>query len=538
VVLKPHIIKAIIIMKFFKKITPLSLITFVITIVIFLKNAWVGEDAYILFRSLDQLIAGNGPVWNPHNRVQIFTSPLWYFILALIRTLNSDVYLNVIVLSFILLISTVLVIKAILKNDSILLLSVLLLTASTAFFDYTSSGLENVLAYFIIALYILNYLKLFNIEDTKSDQINKHGSLIKIILFLFGLIICVRHDLALLLLPSTIYAILKNSKVFSFKQWVLVCFIAFLPIILYTLFSLIYFGFPFPNTAYAKLNTGINKIEIFKQGVKYFISSIVYDSLTLLVIIGFIFLSLFRPISNHLKYLGYGVLLNLFYVGYIGGDFMQGRFLSYAYLVSVLILLLSFAKIHSQNFKLLTFIAIGCYLVFYPHTPFNSPIKYRNQSIKWGVADERGYYFGDLSLYWYIRADQENKGFPDNNWAREGYDFKESSDDIKIKHSIGLFGYHSGIEKIIIDSFALSDPLLARIPVSGPWRIGHFRRTIPDGYIDSIISGNEVIDDPQINEYYKKLKVVTQNEELFSLERLKTIILFNLGAYNHLLPVE
>ena len=266
-------------------------------------------------------------------------------------------------------------IKAIFKNDSLLLLSVLLLSASTAFFDYTSSGLENVLAYFIIALYILNYLRLFNIQDTETDKIDKHRSQIKNILFLFGLIICVRHDLALLLLPPTIYAILKNSKVFSFRQWTLVCVIAFLPIILFTLFSLIYFGFPFPNTAYAKLNTGINKIEIFKQGIKYFISSFVYNSITLLVIIGSLVSSLFKPSGKHIKYLSYGIFLNLFYVGYVGGDFMQGRFLSYAYLVSVLILLLSFAKIQSLDLKLLTFTIIGCYLVFYPHTPFNSPLK-------------------------------------------------------------------------------------------------------------------------------------------------------------------
>ena len=503
-----------------------------------MKNAWVSDDAYILFRSLEQLVAGNGPVYNPHNRVQVFTSPLWYFVLALVRIFSNDVYLNVIVISSILLISTVFVLKAIFKNDSILLLSVLLLSASTAFFDYTSSGLENVLAYFIIAVYILKYLRLFNIQDTKSTHIDKYESQIKIILFLFGLIACVRHDLALLLLPSTIYAILKNSEVFSFKQWALVCVIAFLPFILYTLFSLIYFGFPFPNTAYAKLNTGINKIEIVTQGLKYFISSIVYDTITLLVIIGSLVLSLFKLSNKHINYLSYGVILNLSYVGYIGGDFMQGRFLSYAYLVSVIILLLSFPKIQSLYLKFLTFIAIGCYLVFYPHTPFNSPIKYKNRSIRLGIADERGYYFDHLSLYRYIQADQENKDFPDKKWAREGYEFKESSDAIIIRNSIGLFGYYSGIEKIIIDTYALSDPLLARIPVSGPWRIGHFKRKIPDGYIDSIISGNEVINNPQINEYYKKLKIVTQNEDLFSPERLKTIIFFNLGAYNYLLPIE
>ena len=32
---------------------------------VFFKNAWVSDDAYILFRSLDQLLSGHGPRWNP-----------------------------------------------------------------------------------------------------------------------------------------------------------------------------------------------------------------------------------------------------------------------------------------------------------------------------------------------------------------------------------------------------------------------------------------------------------------------------------------
>jgi uncharacterized protein YlzI (FlbEa/FlbD family) len=63
-------------------------------------------------------------------------------------------------------------------------------------------------------------------------------------------------------------------------------------------------------------------------------------------------------------------------------------------------------------------------------------------------------------------------------------------------------------------------------------------RNVPDGYIDSLINGNESIVNPKVNEFYKKLKIVTQNEELFTIERLKTIALFNVGAYNHLLLDE
>ena len=43
---------------------------------VFLKNAWVCEDAFINFRSLDQLFAGNGPNWNGDVRAQVYTNML------------------------------------------------------------------------------------------------------------------------------------------------------------------------------------------------------------------------------------------------------------------------------------------------------------------------------------------------------------------------------------------------------------------------------------------------------------------------------
>ena len=56
-----------------------------------------------------------------------------------------------------------------------------------------------------------------------------------------------------------------------------------LPFILWEIFSLVYYGFPFPNTAYAKLNTGIPRIELLQQGGKYLLSSLRHDPLTLTV---------------------------------------------------------------------------------------------------------------------------------------------------------------------------------------------------------------------------------------------------------------
>jgi len=51
----------------------LLLVTFA---VLFYFNAYVRDDAFIAFRSADNLVRGEGPRWNVGERVQAFTSPL------------------------------------------------------------------------------------------------------------------------------------------------------------------------------------------------------------------------------------------------------------------------------------------------------------------------------------------------------------------------------------------------------------------------------------------------------------------------------
>ena len=47
-----------------------------------LARAWITDDAFITFRVVEQLLAGHGPVYNVGERVQVFTHPLWFLVLA------------------------------------------------------------------------------------------------------------------------------------------------------------------------------------------------------------------------------------------------------------------------------------------------------------------------------------------------------------------------------------------------------------------------------------------------------------------------
>ncbi len=500
---------------------------------VYFKNAWVADDAYIIFRSIEQLFAGNGPVWNPGERVQVSTSPLWYFVLSFSRVFSSDLYLNAILLSCVLLIGLYFILKSCLKDSIFVLLGSLLLVASNAFFDYTSSGLENILAYVLIAGYALVFLRFF--ENSESKDTALQNNRIQLLMVLYGLVICVRHDLLLLLFPPSAYVFFNQFKRFTAKQWVRLAIVSLTPFLAYTLYSTLYYGFPFPNTAYAKLNTGIPSSDLFHQGLRFIKVSSVKDTLTVLVIAVSLALNLIKPITPAVRFMCIGVLLNIAYVVKVGGDFMTGRFLSFAFLISAVMLVLWIKQSGNKRYLIYAFSILAAYFIIYPNTPLTSSIDYEETRLTDGIANERGFYFLGSSFYQYLKTKGTGEVFPSHQFSEEGQYFASSEERILQIGHLGYLGYHSGLSKYILDRYALSDPLLARLPSQKKWRIGHFERDLPKGYFESVETRTNLIADPSLREYYDRLNVITRGEQLFSIDRLKTIVQFNLGHYDYLI---
>ena len=101
---------------------------------------------------------------------------------------------------------------------------------------------------------------------------------------------------------------------------------------------------------------------------------------------------------------------------------------------------------------------------------------------------------------------------------------------------IGYLGFYAGPQVHLIDYFALSDTLLARLPLQQgiKWDIGHIRRAIPDGYLETLETGTNQIADPNLATYYEKLSTVTRGK-LWSWDRIQTILDLNIGKYDTLL---
>jgi arabinofuranosyltransferase len=121
--------------------------------------------------------------------------------------------------------------------------------------------------------------------------------------------------------------------------------------------------------------------------------------------------------------------------------------------------------------------------------------------------------------------------------------FRFKSDDLKrqkytkvqIEGGIGYLGYSSGPNNRIIDKLGLGDPLLSRLPMYPKrFRTGHLQRIIPDGYVETVYTGKNLIKDKNVAEYYDKIKIITQ-EPVFSKGRFNVIINMMRGKYDYLL---
>jgi arabinofuranosyltransferase len=309
-----------------------------------------------------------------------------------------------------------------------------------------------------------------------------------------------------------------------------------------------------PNTAYAKLNSGIPKAEYIWRGIEYAFANLSYDvvgvtAIALALIVGF------RPrLEKHGRTTSLAIFLRrspkagrcvcvcicvgatlyLLYVTYVGGDFMAGRLYTPVIFVAAILL----GRFDLPQVKLIKVIALLVCVAgvtqyaSYFYTALISDDKY-NAFLTDHIADEMRFYASSTNLWlgmgktWY-----KNHGFYKNALM---YKY----DNVATGDTVGMTKLGAKDDVHIIDRLALTDPLLARIPtvIDLNWRIGHLPRQIPKGYAETLATGVNVIEDPKLREYYDKLRLITSGP-IFSKKRFETILKMNLGEYDDLIDKE
>jgi arabinofuranosyltransferase len=539
-------------------------------LVVVVHKAWITDDAYITFRAARNLVEGRGLTWNPGERVQVFTHPLWMLIMSGAYSVTREFFYSALALNVALTLGTALLLAfRLASSPRAACLGLAVLAASRAFTDFATSGLENSLLHFLLVLLLL-------LDASRASP----APLLRFSV-VAGLCLLTRLDSLWLVLPAWSALVLRAGLRRSAPA--LLAGVA--PLAAWEAFSLLYFGSLLPNSALAKLASGIPATELMAQGMLYLRNSLLWDPVTLAIVAAACAAawratwtrSAAVPSSPWAWALG--MALMLFYVVRVGGDFMSGRFLTAPLVVGVGLLVSR--PVRGGVAKAATAAALALLVV-----PWTSPFVERDYGRDWhaaiddhGIADERTFYreSGSLRASWGQKTWPDPRSFDEARWLHRQWPHDNfaagllrigelSAEDrwppataydengrpyrkVFLRGAVGFLGYHVGPDAWILDYHAICDPLLARLPATVPdpilgrliprlkrtaWRVGHYYHRPPVGYALTLASGHNVIRDPALARYYDVLRRITQDPVL-DRERLKTLWRFQLGAYDGLL---
>lgn len=498
-------------------------------LVVLVRTAWLCDDAYISLRTVENFQDGHGLRWNVAERVQTSTHPLWLFVLAGATRVTGEMFRTTLSVSIVLsMLAVALVLFRQARSIWGVLGAGLVVVLSPAFVDYATSGLEVALSYTLFAAFACVYF-------TPGATTRRLFWLS----LLAALALTNRLDHVWIYAPAVGYELWRaasSARVASLPRRGVVAagVTGMLPLVAWLAFALIYYGFVFPNAAAAKVWTGLPLSATVMQGARFVLDAVVRETLTVGVIV--VAVTLAWRQGGAPRALAAGVLLDLVYIVVIGGDFMRGRFLALPLLVSLCLLAqVSWpAQWTRPVWRFAVFglaVAAGLLAPSPPllsgraHGQNASTADFKRHA---GIADERWMYFAHYGLL--NETATPDKPGADLQLLRE----QRVSDPtrLKIVWTAGRSGFAQGSTPHLVEPNALTDAFLARlaIPPDVPWRIGHFMRPLPAGYLSSLAFDRNDLVDPELHVLYEKLRSVTRGP-LFSRQRWADIWSLNLRTF-------
>ncbi|MFE6922732.1 flagellar motor control protein ZomB [Nocardia sp. NPDC057663] len=338
------------------RFTILSRATFVggvvLAVVLFTVGAWqrrwIADDGLIVLRTVRNLLAGNGPVFNMGERVEANTSTAWTYVVWFFSWL-TQARLEYVVLGVALVASLLAIVFAMLgtarlwggsAGQLLIPAGVLVYIALPPARDYATSGLESGL---VICWVGLLWWLLIRWSQAAVVRV---PSLLGLV-FLAGLAPLIRPEATLIGVLALGMIFLTPMPQFRYGPIALralIVFVAGIVPVAYQIWRMGYYGLPYPNTAVAKDAGGAK----WGQGMKYLWDLVgpyyLWIPLLVLLIAGAVTAAA-RGVSVRPKWsvagfrtwlrspsavvvlvLVSGLLLTVYAIR-VGGDFMHGRML-------------------------------------------------------------------------------------------------------------------------------------------------------------------------------------------------------------------
>jgi arabinofuranosyltransferase len=318
------------------------------------QRRWIADDGLIVLRTVRNLLAGNGPVFNKGERIEANTSTVWTYLVTFFSWIGGSVQLEYVVLTLALTLSVAGVVFAMLgtgrlyapglrgKRALLLPAGVLVYAAIPPARDFATSGLENglVLAYLGLLWWMMVcWSQALRAENTVSRPFEMT------LAFVAGLSVLIRPELALIGAAALVMMLIAAQD--RRRRLLIVAAGGLLPVG-YEVFRMGYYGLLVPNTAIAKDATGAKWAQGFTYLANFNQPYLLWIPLMLLAAVGLVmFATRTMPWwSTHRPPAGVGrwartvqsppavvafmvlsgVLQAVYWVRQ-GGDFMHGRVL-------------------------------------------------------------------------------------------------------------------------------------------------------------------------------------------------------------------
>ena len=545
-------------LKNMKGLTIARCAAFTIVMFLIIILAWNCDDAYHAYVMVKNLVEGNGFVYNLGERVNASTCPLFTLLVAAVYAIVGDMYLSGILTCVVCSgIAVWFVFFKFCKNMQSVLLAVICLSGANGFITYATSGLENCLLFCMMS--VIYFIVMSKEQYSRKDLF--------LLAMFIGILMGARMDNVLLVAPIGVYVyFFAKKKEISIPKSVGIGVLGVFPFWLWELFSVVYYGFLFPNTAYIKLGTGLPLTNYLSRGISYMLTALFNDPILLVMPLLYGIFAVIKRDKKHML-MAAGTWIYLAYVVYIGGDFMLGRHQTVPFFSAVCGLCVLFgekraevteqtagkakedgiAKQKNRTKNMLTgiiMVATVC-VVFAWTYGLKEGKRYLWAGDKYlmqcmDVADERAYYSPTTGLLAYLNSkDGEYEGIVTktfNTVEVEEMLTRETPGGQLFRGASGILVYYYLEGVHVYDFYGLADALLARLPATYDehWRIGHMQREIPEGYEETVVTGVNCIEDEKLHEFYDALSIVIKGD-LWSVERFKTIWRMNTGYYNDLL---
>ncbi len=457
-----------------------------------IRLTWISDDALITLRTALNVVHGWGGGYNATEAVQAYTHPAWFLLWIALAT-ATDAWVTAILIASVALAGTAAAL-VLWRAQTItrIIVTALLLVLSNAFVEYSTSGLENPLGFAALGtLFVLA-------ERVLAHTTRREVSLSLLLGLVTALALLTRLDYALLVLPALGYTAWHLRRRAS-SQLALAIGV-FTPLLVWFAWSWATYRAVLPNTLEAKTNVEIPRLELINRGLDYVAASSVSDWATVVGIIAGLVLAMAFG-GGYLRSWAWGVMAYLAYVVLIGGDFMAFRFMAVPLYVSVMIIAAVPLPEYSRTLRwagtaLAAAAGVAMLIVAPPSAvvPADSP--------RWdlldraAVADERGYTIGPVGLSPALIQGQAQA------WPDGPLPGRIPATVLAQCGGLGGTGMANGPTTHVIDTCGLADRFVARLPFpykpAGDWRIGHFERDLPDGYLEAVRANDPgLVTDPR-----------------------------------------